>query len=78
MQASPVEWLKGLVDALHWPTATVTAFWLGRKYKEFESRITKGEKGMSDLLTRHMPHLHSALARVETKLDSVVTAVLSN
>jgi hypothetical protein len=69
MQASPSNWFVQALQALQWPVVAVGAFVLGRAITKLEARVLKSEKSVSDIVTRHMPHIHAALLEIKTILQ---------
>ena len=66
---SPLSWLQQITTALQWPVIVFAAFWLGRSVTKLETRVAKAEKSMQDLIERHMPHIHNALAEIRGLLQ---------
>lgn len=62
--STPLTWLQQITTALQWPVVVIAAFWIGRSITKLEVRVLRAEKSMSDLLERHMPHVHNALAEI--------------
>lgn len=71
-QNSPLTWLQQVTSALQWPVIVFAAFWLGRGMTKLEIRVVKAEKIMSDLMDRHLPHIHNALAEIRGLLSGMV------
>lgn len=69
--AAPVSWLQQVAANLQWPVIVVAAFWLGRFVKGLEARVATAEKNVKDLIERHLPHVHRALAEIKGKLETV-------
>jgi len=61
---TPTNYLIGVLSALQWPVVVIAAFALGRSMSKLESRVLKAEKSLSDLMERHLPHIHNALAEI--------------
>lgn len=61
---NPTPWFVSTLQALQWPVIVVAAFFVGRAVAKIESRINKAEKSLSDLIERHMPHIHNALSEL--------------
>jgi hypothetical protein len=57
---------------MQWPVVVLAAFYLGRTITKLEGRVLKAEKNMSDLIERHMPHIHKALDEIKTKLEVIL------
>ena len=72
---TPVNWVRDIGYAVQWPVIVLAAFWLGRYVTRLEQRVLKAEKSMTDLITRHMPHLHTALNRIEAALQTIQALV---
>jgi hypothetical protein len=67
---NPSNWFTNAVQALQWPFVAVAAFALGRAITKLEGRVLKAEKSVSDLVSRHMPHIHNALLEIKTMLQA--------
>lgn len=70
MQTSPSNWVLDAIKALSWPVVVFTAYGLGRYTAKVEARVIKVEKSISDLVSRHMPHIHNALLEIKTMLQA--------
>lgn len=70
--AAPLTWLQHLAANLQWPVIVVAAFWLGRYVHGLEVRVQNAERNVRDLIERHLPHVHRALAAVNGKLETVL------
>ena len=75
--SNPSNWFVTACSALQWPVIVVAAFWLGRGMSKLENRVLKAEKNMQDIIERHLPHIHQALADLKTGLEVVKSAVLN-
>jgi len=67
---TPISYVTSVIAALQWPVVVFAAFMLGRSMTKLEARGLKAEKNVSDLIERHMPHIHNALAEIKTLLLS--------
>jgi hypothetical protein len=67
----PLTWVQQFGAALQWPVIVGMAFWCGFYVSTLRDRVVKAEKNVSDLITRHMPHLHSALHAMKGQLDTI-------
>lgn len=74
-ETQPISWFWNALGRLQWPGVTISAFALGRYMHKLEARAAKAEKNLSDLMTRHLPHIHTALSEISIKLESIQTAV---
>lgn len=72
---TPVNWVRDIALALQWPVIVIAAFWLGKQMAKLEVRVLKAEKGITDLIERHLPHVHTAIARVEAALQTIQALV---
>lgn len=63
-------WLQSVSSAMQWPLL-VAAFVLGRYVKTLEVRVSNAERNLKDLIERHLPHVHRALAEIKGKLETV-------
>jgi hypothetical protein len=61
---SPLTWLQSWAMAMGWPVIVLAAFWIGRYVQRLEMRVDRAEKRITDLVERHMPALHRALAEI--------------
>lgn len=66
--SNPSEWLLAWAKALQWPIVVGVAFALGRYVGRLQQRVTKAEKNLTDLVERHLPHVHNALAAIHGAL----------
>ena len=67
---APVTWAHVAVNAVAWPAVVASAFWLGRYVKDLEHRLVKAETNLTQLVERHMPAVHRALAEIRGLLLS--------
>lgn len=76
MQTTPLNWFTSAVSALQWPVVVISAFVLGRYVSRLETRVLMAERSVKDLVTRHMPHIHTALGEIKSSLD-VLTGIIT-
>lgn len=67
---SPANWGLEFLSRLQWPLIVAVAFFVGRLVERMGERAKKAEKNVSDLITRHMPHIHTALSDIKSRLDA--------
>lgn len=60
----PLSWLQGWASALGWPVVAFGAFWAGRYVQRLEMRVTKAEDHIKQIVERHLPAIHRALAEI--------------
>lgn len=75
MQTNPVNYVADKLLALQWPVIVLAAFALGRYVCKLELRAIKAEKNLSDVVERHLPHVHSALSAVKESLAEITGMV---
>lgn len=68
----PLTWLEHVASALQWPVVVTGAFWLGRYVKDLEHRVHIAEKRLTDLVERHFPTVHKALAEINGKVSTLL------
>jgi len=68
---TPLTWIRYTIAALQWPVTVFAAFALGRYVKGLETRLMASERNLKDLIERHLPYVHRALAEVKGKLDTI-------
>jgi hypothetical protein len=61
---SPLGWLQAWAFSMSWPVIVVAAFALGRYAKGLEMRVTKAENSLQQIIERHLPAIHRALAEI--------------
>lgn len=61
----PLGWITKLITSLQWPVIVLAAFWLGKTMSKLEVRVLQAEKNMKDMIERHLPHIHKALAELK-------------
>ncbi len=61
---SPLEWLYAAALTMRWPVIVTAAFWLGRYVRGLELRVARAETRLEQLIERHMPAIHKALAEI--------------
>lgn len=61
---SPLEWLQSTAVTMQWPLIVAAAFWLGRYVHSLEVRVMRAESRLEQLINRHMPAIHRALAEI--------------
>lgn len=62
--SSPLAYLQSIMAALQWPVVVVAAFTLGRYVRGLETRVLRSEARLEQLIDRHMPAIHRALAEI--------------
>lgn len=62
--SSPLDWLQSIAAALQWPGIVAASFWLGRYVRSLEVRVASAESRLEQLIERHMPAVHRALAEI--------------
>lgn len=68
-RTSPLEWVQSTATALQWPIVVTAAFWLGRYVHSLEVRVSRAEAWMEQLIHRHIPAIHRALAEIRGMLN---------
>lgn len=66
---SPLSWFQSWALAMQWPVIVMAAFWLGRYVQKLELRVHKAETSIKQLVERHMPAIHNALAEIRGMLS---------
>ena len=72
----PLLWLENAAAILQWPVVAACSFFLGRYVSRLEMRVVKAEKNVQDIVERHFPHIHQALAEIKTALATIQGAIL--
>lgn len=68
-QNNPSNWLLAWTTALQWPVVVTAAFALGCYVTSLRMRVLSAEKNIKDLVERHLPHVHNALAAIQGALS---------
>ena len=73
---TPLTWMQQWASALQWPVIVISAFFAGRYVKGLETRVLNAERRLKDVIERHLPHVHRALAEINGKINTI-TALLT-
>lgn len=71
----PYSWLIDFVKAIQWPVIVLGAVYMGRLLAKFEARALTAEKSLHDLIARHMPHIHTRLNDLKTRMEILQASV---